>query len=70
MDRNIENRFATVSGTCPLNQTSTQILINELKYFINIKKVELESSHYHLTQLDLSRSAQYDCYTSDRSKRI
>lgn len=52
MDRNIENKFATVSGTCPLNQTSTQILINELKYFINIKKVELESSHYHLTQLE------------------
>lgn len=25
MDRNIENKFATVSGTCPLNQTSTQI---------------------------------------------
>lgn len=54
MDRNIENKFATVSGTCPLNQTSTQILINERKYFINIKKVELESSHYHLTQLELN----------------
>lgn len=54
MDRNIENKFATGSGTCLLNQTSTQILINELKDFINIKKVELESAHYHLTQLDLN----------------
>lgn len=54
MDRNIENKFATVSRTCPLNQTSTQILIDELKDFINIKKVELESAHYHLTQLELN----------------
>lgn len=54
MDRSIENKFATVSRTCPLNQTSTQILINELKDFINIKKVELESAYYHLTQLELN----------------
>lgn len=45
MDRNIENKFATVSRTC---------LIDELKDFINIKKVELESAHYHLTQLELN----------------
>lgn len=54
--RNIANKSATVSSPCPLYKTPMQILIDELEDSVNIKKVELESAHEHLAQLELKYS--------------